>query len=138
MQKTSYEMRISDWSSDVCPSDLLHRIADIDTKIAELKSIRHTLTDLARRCHGDDRPDCPILEHLAHGKSAPARGVARASRVLASRPIPSAAASCQHADDPPPGPDAGPGQPGVGERASSLPRSTPPPGRTARAPTHAV
>ena len=46
----------------------LHRIADIDTKIAELKSIRHTLTDLARRCHGDDRPDCPILEDLAHGK----------------------------------------------------------------------
>ena len=46
----------------------LHRIADIDTKIAELKSIRHTLTDLAKRCHGDDRPDCPILEDLAHGK----------------------------------------------------------------------
>ena len=46
----------------------LHRIADIDTKIAELKSIRQTLTDLARRCHGDDRPDCPILEELAQGK----------------------------------------------------------------------
>jgi Cu(I)-responsive transcriptional regulator len=46
----------------------LHRIADIDTKIAELKSIRHTLTDLAARCHGDDRPDCPILEDLAQGK----------------------------------------------------------------------
>ena len=26
------------------------------------------LTDLARRCHGDDRPDCPILEDLAQGK----------------------------------------------------------------------
>src|SRR3546814_5406022 len=24
-QKTAYEMRISDWSSDVCSSDLLHR-----------------------------------------------------------------------------------------------------------------
>src|SRR3546814_20705252 len=24
-QKTAYEMRISDWSSDVCPSDLRHR-----------------------------------------------------------------------------------------------------------------
>ena len=46
----------------------LHRIADIDTKIAELKSIRHTLTDLATRCHGDDRPDCPILEDLASGR----------------------------------------------------------------------
>jgi Cu(I)-responsive transcriptional regulator len=46
----------------------LHRIADIDTKIAELKSIRHTLTDLATRCHGDDRPDCPIIEDLASGR----------------------------------------------------------------------
>src|SRR3546814_3758739 len=28
-QKTAYEMRISDWSSDVCSSDLLERAADI-------------------------------------------------------------------------------------------------------------
>src|SRR3546814_10438213 len=27
-QKTAYEMRISDWSSDVCSSDLWHRTAD--------------------------------------------------------------------------------------------------------------
>src|SRR3546814_5093618 len=27
-QKTAYEMRISDWSSDVCSSDLLYRFAD--------------------------------------------------------------------------------------------------------------
>src|SRR3546814_6902871 len=27
-QKTAYEMRISDWSSDVCSSDLLHRLRD--------------------------------------------------------------------------------------------------------------
>src|SRR3546814_6692024 len=27
-QKTAYEMRISDWSSDVCSSDLIDRIAD--------------------------------------------------------------------------------------------------------------
>src|SRR3546814_6747896 len=26
-QKTAYEMRISDWSSDVCSSDLLDRVA---------------------------------------------------------------------------------------------------------------
>src|SRR3546814_5374051 len=30
-QKTAYEMRISDWSSDVCSSDLLdRRVVDID------------------------------------------------------------------------------------------------------------
>src|SRR3546814_11941318 len=29
-QKTAYEMRISDWSSDVCSSDLHHRVAARD------------------------------------------------------------------------------------------------------------
>src|SRR3546814_4899005 len=29
-QKTAYEMRISDWSSDVCSSDLRERIDDLD------------------------------------------------------------------------------------------------------------
>ena len=43
----------------------LRRIADIDTKIAELQSMRATLAQLATRCHGDDRPDCPILDDLA-------------------------------------------------------------------------
>src|SRR3546814_8247982 len=28
-QKTAYEMRISDWSSDVCSSDLLNQLSDI-------------------------------------------------------------------------------------------------------------
>src|SRR3546814_8579816 len=29
-QKTAYEMRISDWSSDVCSSDLQHRLAHVE------------------------------------------------------------------------------------------------------------
>src|SRR3546814_5776801 len=33
-QKTAYEMRISDWSSDVCSSDLLRSVA-VDTPDAE-------------------------------------------------------------------------------------------------------
>lgn len=37
----------------------------IEQKIAELQTMRHTLTDLIGRCHGDDRPDCPILKGLA-------------------------------------------------------------------------
>ena len=41
------------------------RIDDIDRKLAELRAMRHTLQHLADRCHGDDRPDCPILEDLA-------------------------------------------------------------------------
>lgn len=40
----------------------------ISGKIAELKAMQNTLSDLVRKCHGDDRPDCPILQGLA-GKS---------------------------------------------------------------------
>lgn len=37
----------------------------LETKIKELESMRDTLRHLARNCHGDSRPDCPILEDLA-------------------------------------------------------------------------
>ena len=42
-------------------------IAEIDRRIEELKAMRKTLDHLVRRCHGDDRPDCPIIEDLARG-----------------------------------------------------------------------
>ncbi|TPE45644.1 Cu(I)-responsive transcriptional regulator [Amaricoccus solimangrovi] len=41
------------------------RLAEIDRKIAELQGLKATLGELVHRCHGDDRPDCPILEDLA-------------------------------------------------------------------------
>lgn len=41
------------------------RVEEIEGKIAELTSIRDTLLHLMDRCHGDARPDCPILESLA-------------------------------------------------------------------------
>lgn len=40
-------------------------VAGLDAKIAELVSIRDTLKHLAGCCHGDERPDCPILDDLA-------------------------------------------------------------------------
>jgi len=40
-------------------------LAAIDQKIAQLQSMRNTLAHLVRSCHGDDRPDCPILDDLA-------------------------------------------------------------------------
>lgn len=40
-------------------------LGQIDRKIAELEAMRGTLRHLADRCHGDDRPDCPILDDLA-------------------------------------------------------------------------
>ena len=42
-----------------------HRVAEIDRKIAELHTMRDALDHLIERCHGDDRPDCPILDDLA-------------------------------------------------------------------------
>ncbi|NNE24200.1 MAG: Cu(I)-responsive transcriptional regulator [Rhizobiales bacterium] len=43
------------------------RIDDINRKLAELNSLKLTLTSLVTACKGDDRPDCPILEDLAGG-----------------------------------------------------------------------
>lgn len=43
-------------------------IQALDTKIRELESIKRALENLAHHCHGDNRPDCPILEDLADKK----------------------------------------------------------------------
>ena len=40
-------------------------ISDLEQKIDELQSMKRTLEGLVQRCHGDQRPDCPILEDLA-------------------------------------------------------------------------
>ncbi|WP_026379684.1 Cu(I)-responsive transcriptional regulator [Afifella pfennigii] len=45
-------------------------ITEIDRKVAELMEMRATLAVLVEACHGDERPDCPILEDLA-GQGAP-------------------------------------------------------------------
>jgi len=42
-------------------------LVQIDQKIEELQSLRGTLAHLVSSCHGDDRPDCPILDGLAEG-----------------------------------------------------------------------
>jgi MerR family copper efflux transcriptional regulator len=41
------------------------RAAELGRKVRALKAMRQSLTALAQACHGDDRPDCPIIEHLA-------------------------------------------------------------------------
>lgn len=40
-------------------------LAEIDRRMAELQSMRAALVHLMEKCHGDDRPDCPILDDLA-------------------------------------------------------------------------
>jgi Cu(I)-responsive transcriptional regulator len=43
----------------------LEHLEHIERKILELQAMRATLEDLVARCHGDDRPECPILDELA-------------------------------------------------------------------------
>jgi MerR family copper efflux transcriptional regulator len=40
-------------------------IDDLQAKIESLQAMRRTFQQLVRHCHGDDRPDCPILDDLA-------------------------------------------------------------------------
>ena len=51
-------------SADVKKIAKTHLI-EIERKIAELQSLRDTLSDLVQSCHGDDRPNCPIINDLA-------------------------------------------------------------------------
>lgn len=39
-------------------------VQDLEARIQELKAMKRVLSTLAAHCHGDDRPDCPILEGL--------------------------------------------------------------------------
>ena len=39
----------------------------IERKLRELQGMRDTLHHLIERCHGDARPDCPIIDELATG-----------------------------------------------------------------------
>jgi MerR family transcriptional regulator, copper efflux regulator len=47
------------------------RLADIDHKIEELRKMRAVLARLVDACHGDHRPDCPILDDLAQLMQSP-------------------------------------------------------------------
>jgi len=40
-------------------------LSAIDHKIAQLREMRETLSHLVDACHGDHRPDCPILGELS-------------------------------------------------------------------------
>jgi MerR family copper efflux transcriptional regulator len=43
----------------------LDHIEALDRKIAEMQAMKRTLETLAQHCHGDDHPECPILDDLS-------------------------------------------------------------------------
>jgi MerR family copper efflux transcriptional regulator len=58
------------WANRSRPSASVKKIAgghveDLKRRIAEMQSMVATLEHLTHNCHGDQRPDCPILEDLA-------------------------------------------------------------------------
>lgn len=61
-------------SSDVKAIALSH-VAGLKAKISELEAMTRTLEHLAAHCHGDDRPECPIIEDLADADAADAAAV---------------------------------------------------------------
>ena len=67
----------------------LANVAALDAKARALTAMSRTLRHLAAHCHGDGRPDCPILDDLAapakRYASRRASSVAARSRLVASR-----------------------------------------------------
>src|ERR1700678_2100666 len=60
------------WRDRGRPSREVKRIAeahigDLQSRLTEMQAIANTLRELVAACHGDDRPDCPILDDLALG-----------------------------------------------------------------------
>jgi MerR family gold-responsive transcriptional activator of gol and ges genes len=58
------------WRDRGRPSREVKRIAeahigDLQARVAEMQAMANTLRELVSACHGDDRPDCPILDDLA-------------------------------------------------------------------------
>ncbi len=45
----------------------LDHVAELEERIRELTEMRDTIATLAACCHGDGRPDCPILQGIAAG-----------------------------------------------------------------------
>jgi len=63
----------------------LERIAAIERKIRELEAMRRALQHLAERCHGDERPECPILDDLAGEGEGRLAGGPRSRRARAEQ-----------------------------------------------------
>jgi MerR family transcriptional regulator, copper efflux regulator len=63
------------WRDRGRPSREVRRIAeahisDLQSRVAEMQAMANTLRQLVSACHGDDRPDCPILDDLAMDRGA--------------------------------------------------------------------
>lgn len=58
---------------------------ELEQKLAELQTMKATLEHLVHCCAGDDRPDCPIIDTLAHHDPAAQANHATATRTSGLR-----------------------------------------------------
>jgi Cu(I)-responsive transcriptional regulator len=58
-------------------------IEELDAKLNELHAMKATLEHLVHCCHGDERPDCPIIDTLAQERPAAAKASARTAGLRA-------------------------------------------------------
>lgn len=70
------EMLLGLWRNRRRSSAEVKRIAqahvdDLQRRIDEMAAMQRALQHLAHCCHGDGRPDCPILDDLAGGRAVP-------------------------------------------------------------------
>ena len=54
----------SNRSSAAVKALALQHVAELDERIAALQAMRAAIAHVAEQCHGDHRPDCPILDRL--------------------------------------------------------------------------
>ena len=75
-RSTSMEQEIREllglWRNKSRSSAAVKKVAsrhvdELRTKISELQAMLRTLEHLTANCHGDGRPDCPILDELSSG-----------------------------------------------------------------------
>lgn len=69
---TDIRQLLSLWQNRQRPARDVKRLAvghlqQLQARIADLGAIADTLSHLIGHCHGDERPDCPILDSLATG-----------------------------------------------------------------------
>ena len=88
---------LSLWHNRKRPSRLVKALAQahiqaLEQKAQELLAMKATLQNLVQCCHGDERPDCPILDQLAsNAPLAPGSSPARPRAVNLKPPGPTAA-----------------------------------------------
>lgn len=85
------------WQNRRRPSRQVRALAqahleELDAKLRELQAMKATLEHLVHCCHGDDRPDCPIIDTLARDSgpdpAAAGNGHARTAGLRPGRAVP--------------------------------------------------